>query len=75
MPRSAFWKSKAGIVLLMLAVITLFYGVREHYGHVSQVLPYLILLLCPLMHLFGHQHGGADHSHDGADNSHEEHRN
>ena len=55
-----FWRSRFGIVLIMLVVIGLFYVVREHYGHLSQALPYLILLLCPLMHLFGHggHHGG-----------------
>ncbi|PMY23001.1 DUF2933 domain-containing protein [Pseudomonas sp. GW460-13] len=53
-----FWKSKIGIALIMLAVIGVFYVAREHYGHLSQGLPYLILLLCPLMHMFGHNHGG-----------------
>lgn len=59
-----FWRSRFGIVLIMLAVIGIFYMVREHYGHLSQALPYLILLLCPLMHMFGHNHGG--HSHSGS---------
>lgn len=57
-PAPPFWKSKPGIALGMLLVIALFYLAREHYGHISQLLPYLILLLCPLMHLFGHHHGG-----------------
>lgn len=56
-----FWKSKIGIALIMLAVIGVFYVAREHFGHISQVLPYLILLLCPLMHMFGHNHGGHSH--------------
>lgn len=59
----SFWRSKPGIALGMLLVIALFYLAREHYGHISQLLPYAILLLCPLMHLFGHHHGG--HSHHG----------
>lgn len=57
-----FWRSKPGIVLGMLAVIVLFYLAREHYAHAAGLLPYLILLLCPLMHLFGHQHGHGGHS-------------
>ncbi|MDR8364266.1 DUF2933 domain-containing protein [Pseudomonas sp. JL3] len=57
-PAPSFWHSKPGIALGMLLVIGLFYLVREHYGHISPILPYLILLLCPLMHLFGHHHGG-----------------
>lgn len=36
----------------------------EHRAHVLGVLPYLIFLACPLMHLFmhgGHGHGGHHH--------------
>lgn len=58
-----FWRSKTGIALGMLLVIALFYLAREHYGHILGLLPYMILLLCPLMHVFGHHHGG--HSHHG----------
>ncbi|OHC29933.1 MAG: hypothetical protein A3J25_21025 [Pseudomonadales bacterium RIFCSPLOWO2_02_FULL_63_210] len=52
-----FWKSRISIATIMLTVIGLFYVVGEHYGHALQILPYLILLLCPLMHLFGHNRG------------------
>lgn len=65
---SSLWRSKPSIALGMLLVIALFYLVREHYGHISQMLPYLILLLCPLMHLFGHHHGTHGH-HGGAGNT------
>jgi hypothetical protein len=61
-----FWKSRGGIVLGMLLVIAVFYVVNEHLAHAGQALtylPYLILLACPLMHVFGHHHGG--HSHRG----------
>ncbi|CAD5379449.1 conserved hypothetical protein [Pseudomonas sp. OF001] len=60
-PSRSFWRSKPGIVLGMLAVIALFYLAREHYAHAAGLLPYLILLLCPLMHLFGHSHSGHTH--------------
>ncbi|MBV6822796.1 DUF2933 domain-containing protein [Pseudomonas sp. PD9R] len=56
-----FWRSKMGVVLIMLVAIGAFYVVREHFSHVSPYLiylPYLILLICPLMHFFGHGHGG-----------------
>ncbi|MGP3791676.1 DUF2933 domain-containing protein [Pseudomonas sp. B392_1p] len=46
----------------MVGIIGIFYVAREHYGHLSQALFYFILLLCPLMHLFGHNHGGHSHS-------------
>ena len=49
----------------------------EHKAHIIEFLPWLILLLCPLMHLFMHRHhgghgggesGGNDtHSHHGRD--------
>lgn len=41
-------------------VIVLFYLLREHWAHALGVLPYAILLLCPLMHLF---HGSHGHNH------------
>lgn len=53
-----------GVVLIMLVAIGVFYVVREHFSHVSPYLtylPYLILLICPLMHFFGHGHGHGAH--------------
>ena len=45
------------IALLMIVLIVAFYLLREHWGHVSGLWPYLLRLACPLMHLF-HGHGG-----------------
>ncbi len=45
-----------------LAAIALFYLLREHWAHTFGILPYAILLLCPLMHLF---HGSHGHTHPG----------
>lgn len=37
----------------------------EHRAHLLGILPYLVLLACPLMHLFMHHgHGGHGHNHD-----------
>lgn len=58
---SKHWKSRTGIALIMLALVAAFYLLREHWAHVAGNWPYLLLLLCPLMHLFGH--GGHGHSH------------
>ena len=34
----------------------------DHWAHMLGVLPYLLLLACPLMHLFMHgKHGHGDH--------------
>jgi uncharacterized membrane protein len=53
------WRTKGGIVLLGFLVIVAFYLLTEHTAHVFGMLPYLLLLACPLMHLFMHHgHGG-----------------
>uniref|UniRef100_UPI0038B65B35 DUF2933 domain-containing protein n=1 Tax=Sabulicella rubraurantiaca TaxID=2811429 RepID=UPI0038B65B35 len=52
-----------GIAVLGFVLVAAFYVVREHWGHVLGALPYLLLLACPLMHLF--MHGGHGHSHGG----------
>ena len=44
----------------MTALIGAFYLLREHWGHVAGSWPYLLLLACPVMHLF-HRHGGHGH--------------
>ncbi|MDZ5455635.1 DUF2933 domain-containing protein [Azohydromonas lata] len=53
-------------VIVMLLLIGGFYLLREHWGHVAGLWPYLLLLGCPLMHLFGHGHGGHGHHHGGS---------
>jgi len=50
----------------MTALVAGFFLLRELWGHVAGYWPYLLLLACPLMHLF-HGHGGhGGHGHDGA---------
>lgn len=40
-------------------VIAAFLLTTEHRAHLFGVLPYLLLLACPLLHMFGHGgHGG-----------------
>ena len=59
-PQSSFWRSKAGIVACGFLLIGGFFLLTEHWAHVLGVLPYLLILACPLMHLFmhgGHKHG------------------
>jgi len=55
-------------MILSFGVIALFFLLREHWGHALGLLPYLILLACPLMYLF-HHHGG-HHSGQGKDDNH-----
>lgn len=60
-PVTPFWKSSAGLALLVAALAGGFYLVTEHQAHLYGALPYLILLACPLMHLFMHRGHGGDH--------------
>lgn len=51
--------SRSNIVLLGFLAIAGFYLVSEHTAHVIPYWPWLLLLACPLMHLFMHGgHGG-----------------
>lgn len=52
---------RARIAWIVLAGIAAFYLWTEHRAHLLGILPFLLLLGCPLMHLFmhgGHGHGG-----------------
>ena len=51
------WARPAVLAVATLALILAFYLLREHWGHILGMWPYLILLICPLMHL-SHGHGG-----------------
>ena len=58
-----FWRSPAGVGLLIAIAVGGFYLVTEHTAHLFGALPYLLILACPLMHRFmhhghGHGHGG-----------------
>lgn len=56
------------ICLSAFLAIVAFFLWTEHRAHLFGALPYLLLLLCPAMHLFMHHgHGGALPHHDGAD--------
>jgi hypothetical protein len=56
----AWWRQPAGLALATAALIAVFYWLREHWGHVLGLAPYLLLLACPLMHLL-HGHGRHEH--------------
>lgn len=51
------------LTLLSALAIGAFFVLREHWNHVLGLAPYLLLLLCPLMHLFGHRR----HNHRGGE--------
>jgi hypothetical protein len=64
-PSSPAWRRPASLAWAAATLIAVFYLLREHWGHVLGWWPYLLLLLCPLMHLF---HGHGTHP------SHQDHR-
>jgi hypothetical protein len=49
-------RSRTGLVLFAFLGIAAFFLVTEHTAHVLGALPFLLVLLCPLLHLF--LHGG-----------------
>ncbi len=52
------YRSRAGRwVFWGFLLIGAYFLITEHRAHVFQYLPFLLLLACPLMHLF-HGHGG-----------------
>lgn len=54
------WKGVAAT--LALAGVS-YYLLTEHKEHLAVALPYLILLACPLMHIFHGHHGGHGNHH------------
>ena len=57
---------RSNLAWWVFAAIALFYLLTEHQAHFLGALPYLLLLACPLMHLFMH-HGHGHHPHDEGD--------
>jgi uncharacterized membrane protein len=64
--RKAWWQTRGGIALVGFMAIAGFFLLTEHTAHVLGVLPYVLVLACPLLHFFMHSkhHKGeasADH--------------
>ena len=56
-------------IIWCFVAIAGFFLITEHWAHLFGILPFLLLLACPLMHLFMHHgHGGhGGHSNDSTD--------
>jgi hypothetical protein len=55
-----WWRGKIWLVMLSFALVGVFLLATEHRPHVLGLLPYLLLLACPLLHFFhGHGHRSA----------------
>lgn len=56
-----FLGSTTGLICSLVIAAVGVYLLVYHLAHVALVVPYLILLACPLMHFMhrGHHHGGS----------------
>ena len=63
-------RSRSALVFLGCAAIALFFLWEEHKAHLLGALPYVLLLLCPLLHMFHGGHGG----YRGGNDQHKNHR-
>lgn len=48
-------------ILVGFLAVAAFFLWAEHRAHLLGILPYLLVLACPLMHLFHHGHGHGNH--------------
>ncbi|PSJ45102.1 DUF2933 domain-containing protein [Zobellella taiwanensis] len=73
--KPSFLSTPRGWLILGVVASLTYFLLVEHKQHLFIFLPYLIFLLCPLMHLFmhrGHKHGEHHHHDPGSDESKEE---
>jgi hypothetical protein len=64
---SGWLRSRAGLALVFLAIAA-FLLLTGHTAHVFEALPFLLILACPLLHLFIH---GGHRGHTGQPGGHE----
>ncbi len=58
----SFWLTPKGFAAIGLIGAASYFLFMEHRQHLFEFLPFLILLACPLMHIFMHGgHGGHEH--------------
>lgn len=60
-PPSPSSTGRANVAWMVFAAVAAFYLWTEHRAHLLGLLPYVLLLACPLMHFF--MHGRHRHRH------------
>ncbi|WP_419695594.1 DUF2933 domain-containing protein [Mesorhizobium muleiense] len=60
-----FWTSKTGLAAIAFLLIGAFFLLSEHRAHTLGAIPFLLLLACPLLHMFMHGGHGGHGSHAG----------
>lgn len=56
-----FWRSRHALGLVVMAAVAAVFLLSEHRAHFLGALPFLLVLACPLMHLFMHHGHGRHH--------------
>ena len=59
-----WWRSRSGIALISFALIAGFFLLSEHRAHVLEWFPWILLIACPLLHVFMHGGHGGGKGHD-----------
>ena len=60
-----FWRSRYAIGLLVFGAVAAYFLLSAHRAHFFGALPFLLLLACPLMHMFMHGGHGRHGRHGG----------
>ncbi len=60
--RNSSFSPKMKLALAGFIAIAAFFLLTEHRAHLFGILPYLLVLLCPLLHFFMHGRHGVGHS-------------
>ena len=61
---SRWLRSPVSLVYIILGTAAVLFLLIGHWVHVFGVLPYLLILVCPLIHMFMHRgHGGSSGGH------------
>ena len=67
----SFWNSRYAIGLIVIGAVAGYFLLTEHRAHFFGALPFLLLLACPLMHMFMHgghgKHGSGHAKHHGSE--------
>lgn len=63
----SFWSSRYAIGFIVIGAVAGYFLLTEHLAHVVGALPFLLLLACPLMHIFMHRGHGGHGGHHGDD--------
>ena len=63
-PNRSFWRTRYAVGFVAFTVIAIYFMWADHRAHMLGALPFLLVLACPLMHIFMHHgHRGESQAH------------